>query len=162
MSKRAYVRKILQCIFTARKCSLRRLCFYRCLSVHREGAWSQGGVWSGGCLAWCGGGGSGPGGPGGDLPGYCCGRYASYWNAFLSNNIFSKSYWARQLELRKRTQYIKFNGKYTHFSVKLQTMLSFLHHNGNRAWTRGFWRSCSLDKFQWNFTRRANHVFARN
>ena len=32
-------------------------------------------------------GGSGSGGvPGGDPPedGYCCGRYASYWNAFLS------------------------------------------------------------------------------
>ena len=30
-------------------------------------------------------GGSGPEGvPGGDPPdGYCCGRYASYWNAFL-------------------------------------------------------------------------------
>ena len=28
--------------------------------------------------------GTGSGGPGGDPPdGYCCGRYASYWNAFL-------------------------------------------------------------------------------
>ena len=47
------------------------------------GAWSQGGAWSRGCLV--------PGWgclvlgvPGGDpLNGYCCGRYASYWNAFL-------------------------------------------------------------------------------
>ena len=47
--------------------------------------WSGGGMpgaggacsWWGGCLV--------PGGmPGGDPPdGYCCGRYASYWNAFL-------------------------------------------------------------------------------
>ena len=42
------------------------------------GAWSRGGV--------CSGGGTGPRGVyGGDPPdGYCCGRYASYWNAFLS------------------------------------------------------------------------------
>ena len=42
------------------------------------GVWSQGGAWSQGV--------SGPGGmPGGDPPsdGYCWGRYASYWNAFL-------------------------------------------------------------------------------
>ena len=54
-----------------------------CHSVHRGGpgpgglpgpwggAWSRG-VWSGGCLVET------------PLPdGYCCGRYASYWNAFL-------------------------------------------------------------------------------
>ena len=60
------------------------------------GVWSEGGVWSKGLLvqgtAGPGGevwsqGGPGPGGvgvPGGDpLDGYCCGRYASYWNTFL-------------------------------------------------------------------------------
>ena len=46
------------------------------------GAWSVGGSGPGGVP---GPGGSGPGGvPCGDLPdGYCCGLYASYWNAFL-------------------------------------------------------------------------------
>ena len=29
---------------------LRRLCFYRCVSVHRGGAWSQGGVSAPGCV----------------------------------------------------------------------------------------------------------------
>ena len=51
---------------------LRRLCFYRCLSVH-------GGV----CLSACW---DTTPPPGADPPprdGYCCGRYASYWNAFL-------------------------------------------------------------------------------
>ena len=60
-------------------------------------------VWSRGCLvpggylvlgvpglggAWSGG--SGPGlVPGLDPPdGYCCGRYESYWNAFLYNDSF--------------------------------------------------------------------------
>ena len=44
----------------------------------------------------CSGGVPGPGGllrgvPGGDpLDGYCCGRYASYWNAFLFNVLFLK------------------------------------------------------------------------
>ena len=43
------------CIFTARKRSLRRLCFYRCLSVHRwacvVGACMAGGrVWQGACM----------------------------------------------------------------------------------------------------------------
>ena len=48
-----------------------------------------GGACSGGCLLWGGyllqWGGPAPGGvPGGDpSDGYCCGRYASYWNAFL-------------------------------------------------------------------------------
>ena len=37
------------------------------------GAWSWGGAWFQGV--------PGPGGVGRD--GYCCGRYASYWNAFL-------------------------------------------------------------------------------
>ena len=43
------------CIFTAHKRSLRRLCFYRCLSVHRwacvVGACMAGGrVWQGACM----------------------------------------------------------------------------------------------------------------
>ena len=47
-----------------------------------RGAWSQGVSCRGGCLVrW----GCARGVPGGDTPrdGYCCGRYASYWNAFL-------------------------------------------------------------------------------
>ena len=56
---------------------LRRSCFHRRVTIHGGrvpgpggGAWSGGpGLW--GCLV-----------PGRD--GYCCGRYASYWNAFLS------------------------------------------------------------------------------
>ena len=35
---------------------LRRLCFYRCLSVHRGGAWSRRGAWSLGVVhgpGWC-------------------------------------------------------------------------------------------------------------
>ena len=79
-------------IFTARKRSLRRLCFYTCVSVHGGGGWCllQGGLLPEGCLL--------PGGAcfqGGSAPGvevwrpphdgYCCGRYASHWNAFLCN-----------------------------------------------------------------------------
>ena len=57
------------------------------------GAWSRGGAWSGGwVVAWSQGGAPGRGGaipasteadplPGRD--GYCCRRYASYWNAFF-------------------------------------------------------------------------------
>ena len=39
------------------------------------GGWSSGGAWSGGVV---------------ETPrdGYCCGRYASYWNAFLFGNSF--------------------------------------------------------------------------
>ena len=65
-------------LITVRKRSLRRLCFYPCLSVI---------LFTGGLLPGVPGpGGAGPGGcvPGGNPPdGYCCGRYASYWNAFL-------------------------------------------------------------------------------
>ena len=89
------------CFITARKRSLRRLCFYRCLSVHRgEGSPSGGGVLhrggspsggfsipggapSGGVSIW---GGSPSGGfsiRGGLSIRSMCGRYASYWNAFL-------------------------------------------------------------------------------
>ena len=94
---------------------LRRLCFYRYVSIHGGGLLRGGllpgggllrgclvrgrGLLPGGCLvprgAWSGGGGAAwsSGGRGGfpacteaDPPereGYCCGRYASYWNAFL-------------------------------------------------------------------------------
>ena len=65
---------------------LRRLCFYRRVSVHRGGCLLAPGVcvYSGGCLLQ---GGCGCLGvvcsvpPGRD--GYCCGWYASHWNAFL-------------------------------------------------------------------------------
>ena len=84
-------------IFTTRKRKLLSLCFSAWLSVHK-GVHAPGGSAPGGCLL---GGGacSGKGVPalGGLLPGgtcsggcgdtprdgYCCGRYASYWNAFL-------------------------------------------------------------------------------
>ena len=53
-----------------------------------RGGWPvPGGLLPGRCLVP---GGSGPRGvPGGDPPpdGYCCGRYASYWNAFLFSII---------------------------------------------------------------------------
>ena len=63
--------------------------------IARKRSLGQGNMFTGVCLS-TGGcllpGGHGPGGvhgprgePGGDPPpdGYCCGRYASYWNAFL-------------------------------------------------------------------------------
>ena len=62
-------------------------------SVHSGGVPGPGGAWSGGTPAP---GGSAPGvsGLGGclvEIPtGYCCGRYASYWNAFLFLNIFDR------------------------------------------------------------------------
>ena len=41
----------LSLIFTARKRSLQRLCFYRCLSVHREGVCvARGCAWQGACV----------------------------------------------------------------------------------------------------------------
>ena len=42
-------------VFVARKRSLRRLCFYRCLSVHRGGACMAGGCMHGRGYAWQGG-----------------------------------------------------------------------------------------------------------
>ena len=87
----------------------RRLCFYTCLILFTGGgaiqhalqvvsqhALQQGGACSRGCLLWgvaCSEGLSAPGGallwggcgnpPPPKADGYCCGRYASYWNAFL-------------------------------------------------------------------------------
>ena len=101
-------------IFTARKRSLRRLCFYRCLSVHRGGVrgCSQGGrergcSRGGACVVALGGvHGCSRGGMHGCSRGRMCGcswggmhgffdeirsmsgRYASYWNAFLFNDVF--------------------------------------------------------------------------
>ena len=84
---------------TVRKRSLRRLCFHRCLSVCPAGCPGPG---RGVCPRGCQGPGPrglsrprprgcpGPGPEGGCIPacteaadGYCCGRYASYWNVFL-------------------------------------------------------------------------------
>ena len=63
-------------IFTARKRSLQRLCFYTCVSVQGGsgpgGMPAPAGVWSQGC-----------GVETSPRDGYYCGRYASYWNAFL-------------------------------------------------------------------------------
>ena len=44
--------KMPSCFFTARKLSLRRLCFYRCLSVHRGACVAGGGAWMAGGHAW--------------------------------------------------------------------------------------------------------------
>ena len=77
-------------IITTHKHSLRRLCFYTCLSVilFTGGACSGGGSaprgW--GCLLPGGGGVCAP--PTHPPDGICCGRYASYWNAFLFNCVF--------------------------------------------------------------------------
>ena len=81
---------------------LRRLCFYTCLSGHRgvpgpgegclvPGGWGPalgdpglgGGAWSQGCLVQGGWYPSTDADPPHPADGYCCGRYASYWNAFL-------------------------------------------------------------------------------
>ena len=70
-------------IITARKRSLRRLCFHRCLSVHRGGIclWSQGGVWQ--TPPWA----DTPPPPGRHPPHAglrsTSWRYASHWNALL-------------------------------------------------------------------------------
>ena len=84
-------------LITARKRSLGQGNIFAlvCHSVHGGGAWSRGsapvgclvprGVCSGGVVL-------GPEGvPDGETPreGYCCGRYASYWNAFLFGNGFA-------------------------------------------------------------------------
>ena len=63
-------------------------------SVHRGVPGPEGCLVTGGCLAWAG----GPGPSGGLIlggclwrpprDGYCCGRYASYWNAFLFITVF--------------------------------------------------------------------------
>ena len=57
-------------------------------SVHKGGVPARGSalVLGGACS-----GGSGPGGHMEETPrdGYCCGRYASYWNAFLHSHKFA-------------------------------------------------------------------------
>ena len=82
---------------------LRRLCFHRHLFVHRgvclvlggllrggllqeasalgRGVWSQGGLYP--SMHW--------GRPPPRRDGYCCGRYASYWNAFLFFEVCRQS-----------------------------------------------------------------------
>ena len=80
-------------IFTARKRSLQRLCFDTCVSVQRGGSGPGGvpapaGVWS-----------QGGGVETSPRDGYCCGHYASYWNAFLYDKcdyrwkIFKNTKW---------------------------------------------------------------------
>ena len=104
-----YVSSSWSNIFTARKRSLGQVNIFTGVFlstggyIWSGGAWSWGvpgpgekGVWSwGGCLI--------PGGkclilgrclvPGGLVgpppDGYCCGQYVSYWNAFLSKQVFS-------------------------------------------------------------------------
>ena len=122
-------------IFTAHKRSLRRLCFYTCLSVcggclgpnpggrlgglgvgcvhaHTQGGGVQAHTRVGGCPGPYPGGVSRPTpggcpGPGGvsqhalrqtpPTDGYCCGRYASYWNELLQ--LTPKWFWLYFVEL---------------------------------------------------------------
>ena len=69
------------CLFTARKRILRRLCFYRCLSVYRGGVHGGGGhVWWG-CAWWLGsvhGGGGGGGMRGGGGHAWQGGMHATH------------------------------------------------------------------------------------
>ena len=117
-----------QPIITARKRSLQRLCFYTCLSFcsrwgslpGRGGSPCQGVFLLGGLQAhtWEVSGPT-PGGSPGRHPGegvsqdalrqtpppadgYCCGRYASYWNAFLFGKIFRKLHKMEEIDQEER------------------------------------------------------------
>ena len=86
-----------------------------------RGAWSQEGLLRGG--AWSGGG-LGPGVvsaprgvrvPGGDpRDGHCCGRYASYWNAFLLTKWVkcNNPNWNMQINLNSQKYFLKFSTDY--------------------------------------------------
>ena len=80
-----------------------------CDSVHGGGA---GACFRGGVPGPRGGYGPGGGGPGGDPPdGYCYGRYASYWNAFLLILDFfctSIEIWSILLSRYKHGMYTRF------------------------------------------------------
>ena len=60
----------------------------RCFITGRKRSLGQGNIFRSVCQEFC------PGGGGVDTPrsdGYCCGRYASYWNAFLFFHHFHSS-----------------------------------------------------------------------
>ena len=82
------------CVITARKRSLGQGNMFTGVCLSTGGAWSGGVAWSmgRGCLVWgvpaLGGGVPDPGGVPPSPNGYCCGRYASYWNAFLFTHDF--------------------------------------------------------------------------
>ena len=62
------------------------ICLQACVCPQGRGCLARGGPAPGGCLVLV------QGVPGGDPPdGYCCGRYASHWNAFLFDKIFAKN-----------------------------------------------------------------------
>ena len=81
---------------TARKRSLRRLRFYTCLSFCPQGwgacSWEggacSGGFWSRGCLVET------------PLDDYCCGRYASYWNAFVFTEQFVQTSYTQNEQVK--------------------------------------------------------------
>ena len=83
---------IVSAIFTARKRSLGQGNIFTpvCHSVHRGVPGLGGGAWSWVVCSWGGGLLLRVGGAWWRLPpdGYCCGRYASYWNAFLYKKGF--------------------------------------------------------------------------
>ena len=87
--KERALRILLECILvTARKRSLRWLCFYRCLSVHRGGGMR--GCSGGACMVAPGGGHAWDMGIRRDIEiRSMSGRYASYWNAFLLQLIIT-------------------------------------------------------------------------
>ena len=81
-----------------------------CLITARKRSLGQGNMFTGGVPAPGSGGG---GGAGGDPPdAYCCGRYASYWNAFLFNDFGHVcTFYGKQgsVSLQRAIRFLKFN-----------------------------------------------------
>ena len=113
-------------IITARKRSLRRLCFHRCLSVHRGrglSLCSGGGLCPGGSLS-MGVGGLCQGNPRTETPSprtVTSGRYATYWNAFLLISLNEEQIWIIYSHWTKIRPQIKLTTTKVHrnFSVEI-------------------------------------------
>ena len=87
-------------------------------------------------------GGSGPGwvrGPrgGGDPPlpedGYCCGRYASYWNAFLFLKALGMYGWWDDSPLKRAWEYFEFDFELG-YEANVLSLLYNIGHETVRLW----------------------------
>ena len=141
--------------------------FKRIIITDRKRSLGQGNIFTNVCQEFCSQGGClVPGGVCGDPPprdGYCCGRYASYWNAFLFSSYVSNCHsypftptpfhnqaLGHPIPIVQKNTIDILSYLYHLLSFRmLHAILAYLYFVSS---TQGFWSTCPLSQFESGWT----------